>query len=189
MLWIAVVVIVCLLVVLLQLLLNYQSRGQGMRLKKDPLRRRIELQVLALQEAVDKLRDTGRPQLDELADGLADFTQLCEKGGSLLDELVKEGSARGRLPDEPKDHEQSEGADDETALEDALQAAFKSQEDDGERADIPALVLQSRTSLEGIGQHLAEIDSDMKIMSEALSRLDALAEENVKKQQPGQGDD
>jgi|ETN07SMinimDraft_1059922.scaffolds.fasta_scaffold1031024_1 hypothetical protein len=50
MLWISIVVIACLLVILVQLLMTYQSRGQGLRLKKDPLRHRIDLQGEALQE-------------------------------------------------------------------------------------------------------------------------------------------
>ena len=168
--------------------MTYQSRGQGLRLKKDPLRHRIDLQGEALQETVDKIHGGGQPKVDEIVDRIDEFGLLLDRAKALLAELIKEGHAKGQLPQEPdedeeedeEDEEDEEGEGEETENA-ALESAFRVQTEEDVRVDHSALVAQSRTDLEEMADRLAEIDGDVEIMSEALNRLVALGEESAKK--------
>jgi hypothetical protein len=178
------------LYILVQLLMTYQSRGQGLRLKKDPLRHRIDLQGEARKETVDKIHGGGQPKVDEIVDRIDEFGLLLDRAKALLAELIKEGHAKGQLPQEPdedeeheeheEDEEDEEGEGEETENA-ALESAFRVQTEEDVRVAHSALVAQSGTDLEEMADRLAEIDGDVEIMSEALNRLVALGEESAKK--------
>lgn len=115
MIWVFAVVVVGLIAVLAELLLSYQKRAHDLRLKQDPLRRRIRAHAKAMQEAVGGIQDIATEQVaefttelqglarraDELRENLAGLErQVGDDPANSRDELIDDGDPNAGKVDE-----------------------------------------------------------------------------------------
>ncbi|MFH1570066.1 MAG: hypothetical protein ABIL09_18890 [Gemmatimonadota bacterium] len=99
MLWILVVVLLGLLVVMAQLLLVYQKRAHELRLKMEPIRRRIRDHRQTMGETFARLRERSSGRLEQLDAFLARRAAELEQAEGIYEELLEDRMLA--TPEEP----------------------------------------------------------------------------------------
>jgi len=84
MIWVLAVIVGGLIVVLAELLLHYQKRAQNLRLKQDPIRRRIRQHTQAMREAAGRVQGVAANGVEELEIDLDGATRQIEELGHRL---------------------------------------------------------------------------------------------------------
>ena len=149
MIWVLAVVVVGLIVVLAELLLNYQKRAHDLRTKQDPLRRRIRAHSQAMQEAVGGIQETADEQVEYLTGELVVLTQRGQELTTGLSGLEQSVFGDGYDPHGPapqddeeliqdREPENTKVDENEETPEDLLRQArgFQQQEVDGHRTSL-----------------------------------------------------
>lgn len=90
MIWVFAVVVVGLIAVLAELLLSYQKRAQELRLKQDPLRRRIRDHAKAMQDAVQGIQGIATAQVAEFTTDLQGLARRADDLRQALHRLERQ---------------------------------------------------------------------------------------------------
>ena len=175
MIWIFVFVYVCLVVVVIQLVITYQKRGNNLRMKQEPIRRRIRLHKEGMVETIDKLHNAVAGRLEELDEEAKVYQSRICIYGKLLDRW------RQTVPEEEElMHAEGLAADQDAEME--VQPASKVAL--GDRRNL----LDMRNLIERLAGNQQElewlserVDRDTNFVSETLSRIEGRVG------RPGQG--
>lgn len=89
MIWVLAVVVVGLIAVLAELLLSYQKRAHDLRLKQDPLRRRIRAHTRAMQDAASGIQQAATGQVEEFTSVVRTLAQRAEELRTELQRLER----------------------------------------------------------------------------------------------------
>lgn len=141
MIWVFAVVVVGLIAVLAELLLSYQKRAHDLRVKQDPLRRRIRAHSKAMQEAVGGIQAVATEQVAEFT---TELQALARRADELREELERVerlvGDDSSSARDDLIDDGESDGGkidEEETPAEKVSQARdYLRQEVDGHRLSL-----------------------------------------------------
>lgn len=108
MIWVFAVVVVGLIAVLAELLLSYQKRAHELRLKQDPVRRRIRAHGKAMQEAVGGIQGVATEQIVVFTTDLQALAKRADELREVLQNLERKilgdsgaSAAKDDLIDEP----------------------------------------------------------------------------------------
>lgn len=157
MIWIAAVVLLGLIVVLAQLLLVYQKGAHDLRMKMEPIRRRIRGHRTTMAEVFAKVQERGTARLGEVERYLATQGEKLGKAKSAYEDL--EGEEMLQAPE--ADEEESGGVIDDDydpEMEDQAAAA----------REVAREVLQAHESLDG---RLNELGRDRDLIARTLDRM------------------
>lgn len=86
MIWVFAIVVIGLIAVLAELLLSYQKRAHDLRLKQEPVRRRIRAHAKAMQEAVGGIQNVATEQIAEFTTQLQ---ALAQRANELREDLQR----------------------------------------------------------------------------------------------------
>ena len=154
MIWIVAIVILCCIVVLAQLLLSYQKRAHDLRLKQEPLRRRIRLHTNAMQEEVRRIEDTARSRLEELERDAEELKEQLTPLEVTLAELEQEVFVDG-----------SEDENDEEELEIATL--------DESQVALRNVAKEAQGKQEELDGHLTNLVRDIEVVKRTLGLLES----------------
>ena len=160
MIWIFVFVYVCLFVVMIQLLMAYQKRAYNLRVKQEPIRRRIRLHKEAMVETIDKLQTAVEGRLDDLLEAVRVYQKQTKVTGGLLaqwKEIVPE--ATELTPEEELEAEEGEEIDEEQELI--------------RKADLRAVIEEFATGQQELEAHSEGVDRDTLLVRETITRLES----------------
>ena len=169
MIWIFYFVYVCLVVVVIQLVITYQKRGDNLRRKQEPIRRRIRLHKEGMVETIDKLHNAAAGRLEELDEEAKVYQSRICIYGKLLDRW------RQTVPEEKELMPAEELAADQDAemeVEPVCKAVLH------DMRNLIEELVGKQQELEWLRER---VDRDTKFVRETLSRL----EDRVGR--PGQG--
>jgi DNA anti-recombination protein RmuC len=178
MVWILAVIVVGLIAVLAEMVLVYQRRAYDLRVKQEPLRRRMRRHQKEMQEAVERVRAAAAQALTEYERDLAERTGALEPRRKLFVEL--EEQVRAEYHDSEAVGPAADGQDPDTpatASPDALDPYSLS--DRGTELRDMTHTVQSK--LDELDNHLASLRRDMDIARRMLDRV----ENRVGKPAPG----
>ena len=94
MIWVILVVLVCEVVIFTQLMLNFQMRGNRLKIARAPILKRIEQHRQALDELSEKVQTKTAESLEKVDEKIADTTHSADFAANLVDELDKEAHER-----------------------------------------------------------------------------------------------
>ena len=161
MLWIFATVCMGLLVVLLQLLMAYHRRAYELRMKQEPLRRRIRVHKQAMQEAVAKIHQAADLRLEELDGEMAEFSREVTQSEKSLAELKDEVSGEEEEEEEEKAEEEEEGGDGKVEV-----GSLK-------EPNLRGMVRQATQIQEELSGHLSGLQRDLELVRRTLNRIDS----------------
>ena len=158
MIWIFVFVYVCLVVVVIQLVITYQKRGNNLRMKQEPIRRRIRLHKEAMIGTIDKLHNAVTGRLDELDEEAKVHQSRIRIYGELLVRW------RETVPAEKELTPAEELAADQAEMQEepARKAALR---------DMRNLIEELAGNQQELEANTERIDRDIELVRETLSRL------------------
>ena len=163
MIWIFVFVYVCLFVVMIQLLMAYQKRAYNLRVKQEPIRRRIRLHKEAMVETIDKLQTAVEGRLDDLLEEVRVYQKQTKVTEGLLaqwKEIVPE--ATELTPEEELEAEEGEEIDEEQEL---IRKA--------DLRDMRAVIEEFATGQQELEAHSEGVDRDTLLVRETITRLES----------------
>ena len=163
MIWIFVFVYVCMFVVMIQLLMAYQKRAYNLRMKQEPIRRRIRLHKEAMVETIDKLHDAVSGRLDELVEEVSGYKLQTKVLRGLLDRWKE------AVPEEEKEltpEEELAASEEEIDEEQELirKAALR---------DMRALIEELATNQKELEAHSEGVDRDIELVTDTMKRMQA----------------
>ncbi len=94
MIWVILVVLVCEVVIFTQLMLNFQKRGDRLKIARAPILKRIEQHRQALVELSEKVQTKTAESLEKVDEKIADATHSAGFAANLVDELDNEAHER-----------------------------------------------------------------------------------------------
>jgi len=94
MIWVILVVLVCEVVIFTQLMLNFQKRGDRLKIARAPILKRIEQHTQALVELTEKVQTKTAESLEKVDEKIADATHSAGFAANLVDELDNEAHER-----------------------------------------------------------------------------------------------
>ncbi|MED5416973.1 MAG: hypothetical protein VYC64_18660 [Candidatus Latescibacterota bacterium] len=94
MIWVILVVLVCEVVIFTQLMLNFQKRGDRLKIARAPILNRIEQHEQALVELSEKVQTKTAESLEKVDEKIADATHSAGFAANLVDELDNEAHER-----------------------------------------------------------------------------------------------
>lgn len=94
MIWVILVVLVCEVVIFTQLMLNFQKRGDRLKIARAPIFKRIEQHRQALVELSEKVQTKTAESLEKVDEKIADATHSAGFAANLVDELDNEAHER-----------------------------------------------------------------------------------------------
>ena len=162
MLWIFVFVYVCLFVVMIQLMMAYQKRAYTLRVKQEPIRRRIRLHKESMVETIDKLQAAVEGRLDEMLEEVSVYQKQTRVTRGLLakwKEIVPEAT---ELAQEQLETPDGEEYDDETEL---IRKA--------DLRDMRALIVELAIGQQELEAHSEGVDRDTQLVKDTLNRLES----------------
>ena len=166
MVWIFSTLCVGLVIVLIQLLMTYQKRAYDLRMKQEPLRRRIRIHKQAMAEATEKLHAAADARVEELTEEEGKFREQVNGSGRILvgwKKLILDGV------------EEEEGDEEEEEAEELLLGAEF--DPDAEPVPSPAELreqLRQATKVqEELEGHLSGLGRDVDTVRRTLTRLDS----------------
>tara|TARA_Y100000588_G_scaffold143915_1_gene157889 strand:- start:425 stop:964 length:540 start_codon:yes stop_codon:yes gene_type:complete len=118
MIWVILVVLVCEVVIFTQLMLNFQKRGDRLKIARAPILKRIEQHKQALVELSEKVQTKTAESLEKVDAKIADATHSAGFAANLVDELDNEAHERAdelglNSLEEEEDEEKEAPANDE----------------------------------------------------------------------------
>ena len=160
MIWIFVFVYVCLVVVVIQLVITYQKRGNNLRMKQEPIRRRIRLHKDSMGETIDKLHNAVAGRLEELDEEAKVYQSRICIYGKLLDRWRQTATEEKELT--PAE-ELAADRDAEMEEEPICKAALR---------DMRNLIEELAGNQQELEWLSERVDRDTKFVRETLSRLE-----------------
>ena len=98
MIWIAVVVVICELVVLVQLLMSYQTRAHRLVLAQNPIKQRMDKHRETLSDLAKEVRQMGDTSVEKLEMALTQHTNLSGHAATSVSEIDAEAfEAQGEM--------------------------------------------------------------------------------------------
>ena len=170
MLWIFATVCMGLLVVLLQLLMAYHRRAYELRMKQEPLRRRIRVHKQAMQEAVAKIHQAADLRLEELDGEMAEFSREVTQSEKSLAEL--------------KDQMSEEGEEGEEEEEEEEEGDGKVEVGTSKAPNLRGMVRQATQVQEELSGHLSGLQRDLDLVRRTLNRIDSKLQRTGASQPP-----
>lgn len=119
MIWVILVVLVCEVVIFTQLMLNFQMRGNRLKIARAPILKRIEQHRQALVELSEKVQTKTAESLEKVDEKIADTTHSADFAANLVDELDNEAHERAEelglnsLEEEEEEEEEAPANDEE----------------------------------------------------------------------------
>ena len=114
MIWVILVVLVCEVVIFTQLMLNFQMRGNRLKIASAPILKRIEQHRQALVELSEKVQTKTAESLEKIDEKIAETTHSADFAANLVDELDNEAHERAEelglnsLEEEEEEEEEEE---------------------------------------------------------------------------------
>jgi len=164
--YIVAVVLLGLIVVLAQLLLVYQKRAHDLRMKMEPIRRRIRDHRNTMAELFAKVQERGTTRLGELERYLAAQGEKLESAEAAYEDLESEPMLRVPEPTEEEEGEPAIGEDYDPEWEGQAAGA----------REVARAVLQAHESLDG---QLNEMGRDREVIGRTLERMQSQFGEEV----------
>ena len=158
MIYIVAVVLLGLIVVLAQLLLVYQKRSHDLRMKMEPIRRRIRDHRNTMAELFTKVQERGSTRLGEVERYLAAQGEKLEHAEEAYGDL--DGEPMLQLPDVTGEEEG------EKVFDDDYDPAWEGQA--AAARELAREVLQAHESLNG---QLNEVGRDREAIARTLERM------------------
>lgn len=163
MIWVLAVIVVGLIAVLAELLLHFQKGAHQLRLKQDPVRRRIVEHTKAMREAAGRIQLIAANQVEELELGLNDVTRQIDELGHRLRAHERIVFGEGYDPRAPK----STKPEDEEII--VKEGEPKPIEKDP-REEVAETARDDQNELEG---HRASLVRDIEVIKRTLKILAA----------------
>jgi len=163
MIWVLVVIVVGLVAVLAELLLLFQKRAQELRLKQDPVRRRIREHTQAMREAANRIQLIARNQVEELELGLNDVTRQIEELGHRLRTHEKMIFGEGY---DPRASKSAQPAEEELIVKEGEPKPIEKDP----REELAEAAREAQNEIEG---HRMSLVRDLEVIKRTLRLLEA----------------
>ena len=167
--WILAVVVVGLIAVLAQMVLVYQRRAYDLRMKQEPLRRRLRRHRKEMKEAVERIRLAAEAGLRDIRSDVTERRRQVEPKRHLLLELehqIREEYAQPE-PDETADGKEEPEPEEEE--EGGVTAVDLGVRDRGQ--ELRTLVRAVQSKHDELENHLASLARDADIAGRLFDRL------------------
>ena len=164
MIWIFSTLCVGLVIVLIQLLMTYQKRAYDLRMKQEPLRRRIRIHKQAMAEATEKLHGAADARVEELGEEEGQFREQINESGRIMNAWKKQLLDGVVEEEEVEEEEETE----EEIVEVDLDA-----EPVPSPAEIREQLRQATKTQEELEGHLSGLGRDVDTVRRTLTRLDS----------------
>ena len=171
MIWIAVVVVICELVVLVQLLMSYQTRAHRLVLAQNPIKQRMDKHRETLSDLAKEVRQMGNTSVEKLEMALTQHTNLSGHAATSVSEIDAEAfEAQGENEEEEVVEEEDEEVD-EFESGDGIVGGLYTVDMDADRLKPLDTVHAIRHELEDTYEYLTGIRRDIEIIQHTASRL------------------
>ena len=172
MIWVILVVLVCEVVIFTQLMLNFQMRGNRLKIARAPILKRIEQHRQALDELSEKVQTKTAESLEKVDEKIADTTHSADFAANLVDELDNEAHERAEELGLNSLEEEEEEEEEEAPANDEEQVNPTKVEKDKE-FDPFETVRNIRGDLEDIYESIESLRNDEDIVKAMAQRLAA----------------
>lgn len=164
--WILAVIVVGLIAVLAEMVLVYQRRAYDLRMKQEPMRRRLRRHRKDMREAVERIRLAAEEGLRDIRSDMAERRRQVEPKGHLLLELEHQIRAEYAQPepDGPAD-----GKEEPEEEEEGVTAVDLGVRDRGQ--ELRTLVRTVQSKHDELENHLASLERDADIAGRLFDRL------------------
>ena len=178
MIWVAVVVVICELVVLVQLLMSYQTRAHRLVLAQNPIKQRMDKHRETLQDLGKQVRSMADVGVEKLEIEVTEHTHLSGHAANAVADIDAEAyEAEGEGEEE---EEETEGDPDELEGEDDFEGGdgivgrvggLYTVDMDADRLKPMETVHAIRHELEDTYEYLTGIRRDIEIIQHTVVRL------------------
>ena len=175
MIWVILVVLVCEVVIFTQLMLNFQKRGDRLKIARAPILNRIEQHEQALVELSEKVQTKTAESLEKVDEKIADATHSAGFAANLVDELDNEAHERA---DELGLNSLEEEEEEEEAPANGEEQFNPTKVENDKEFDPFETVRNIRGDLEDIYESIESLRNDEDIVKAMAQRL--AAANNVK---------
>ena len=172
MIWVILVVLVCEVVIFTQLMLNFQMRGNRLKIASAPILKRIEQHRQALVELSEKVQTKTAESLEKIDEKIADATHSADFAANLVDELDNEAHERAEELGLNSLEEEEEKEEEEAPANGEEQFNPTKVEKDKD-FDPFETVLNIRGDLENIYESIESLRNDEDIVKAMAQRLAA----------------
>ena len=161
--YVFIVICVGLFVVLIQLLMTYQKRAHDLRLKQEPVRRRIRIHKQAMVEAITGMHTAADLRLEELVEEAEKYKEVVSDSGRLLDEW-------GRRVEEELEEEEEDQEEEPEEFEDRGGDILETKEAE---LSVRDLMRKGTRMQEELNNQSSGLYRDIDTVRRTLTRLDA----------------
>lgn len=174
MIWALVVVTVATLVIVLQLLLQYKSQAHKLRVRQEPIRRRIREHLSAMDEATRKIQEAIPEQLQGFEEESEEIKAAAGEMAKVLEEM------------QSQQHEEVT----EEATEEATDVETAATPDDGdegqqdEEHELTRRLTEAAYKRDEVDRELNSLAKEIHIVNSSRSRLEAMLQRDAA---PGKG--
>jgi hypothetical protein len=165
--WILIVVLVCEVVILLKLLLNYRQRAHRMFLVQEPLRQRIKKHQTTLEDLGLQIRGAAEESVANLESKMAEQTLRCGYAGNTAAELDAEARADEGIDESEEEEEEDDSGDGIIGKVGGLYTV----DIHSDRVHPVELIQSIRHELEDAFDYMGGIRRDITIVQHTTSRL------------------
>lgn len=159
MVWIFSVVAVALVAIIVELLLLYQKRAHELRLRQEPLRRRVREHLREMQETTLKIRRISAQRLDELDFEVRQTRKQCDAMQRAIRDLEQE--IFGETAEEIADVDQ------------AVAAVGEEEVDENDEAARREALREARRHYDEIELHIGSLRRDTMIVRRTMERIES----------------
>ena len=166
MVWIFAVVAVVLVTIIVEMLIVYQKKALHLRMRQEPLHRRIEEHLRSMEEATQKIRQTVAHLLEEL-----DYEVERHQAQT---EMLKEIFSRL----EADRSEETRGGEEGEEGEDGAEIGGATEEEE----ETNRLLTEAQHRQEEIGSHFASLKREREIIERTMERIETRIQRRLDKQ-------
>ena len=166
MIWIFAIVAVVLVTIIVELMLVYQKRAHELRMRQEPLRRRVRQHLREMQEATLKIRRTVVQGLEELDLGIEQMRKQSEGLTNAIGRLESEAFAQVREEVHDVEEAVAEAGEENPGAED---------EEENKRETLR----EARRKREELDNHITSLRRDVEIARRTMNRIETKMEKRL----------